>query len=382
MNIRAKWLIKDWKEPPLEEVEVAVEKEKILYIKKTSHSENIAIIPALVNAHVHLDFNHFIPAEDFISWLKGVISFRRQKEYDKGVILRNQQYSLSLGIVALANVVPFPWESWENYDNPSCAKIVPFLEVLGDVGSFLPSFDTHLSPHSPYSVSPELFREIYRRFPNSLKAIHVAESKDEIAFIKGEKNKIEDEIFPLVKRKRFSRPTSLTPMGYLLALGALDKNTICVHGVFLDKEDIEIIAQREASVVICPRSNLYLAGRLAPIPLLKEAGVPIALGTDGLCSTSSLNLWEEMRALWLYSRQKGWDLKPEEILFWGSQSGARILRLKELYSIKPNREATFILIEVPPYLSDKELYLYILMQADKHIKAVYISGRKVFSPQL
>jgi cytosine/adenosine deaminase-related metal-dependent hydrolase len=61
--------------------------------------------------------------------------------------------------------------------------------------------------------------------------------------------------------------------------------------------DRRIAREAGATVVLCPRSNLHIGGRLADVPALLDDGVPIALGTDSLASTPDLSLWGEMATL-------------------------------------------------------------------------------------
>jgi 5-methylthioadenosine/S-adenosylhomocysteine deaminase len=78
-------------------------------------------------------------------------------------------------------------------------------------------------------------------------------------------------------------------------LGLLDARTVLAHCVWLDDEEIAILARTGAAVVHNPVSNLKLASGIARIPDLLAAGVPVALGTDGAISGNDLDLWMAMR---------------------------------------------------------------------------------------
>jgi cytosine/adenosine deaminase-related metal-dependent hydrolase len=67
--------------------------------------------------------------------------------------------------------------------------------------------------------------------------------------------------------------------------------------VDLDDEDLRDISRSGATVVLCPRSNLHIGGRLADLPRLLEAGIPLAVGTDSLASTPSLSPLAELATL-------------------------------------------------------------------------------------
>ena len=67
-----------------------------------------------------------------------------------------------------------------------------------------------------------------------------------------------------------------------------------IHCVWIDDEDIEIIAARKAGISHNPESNAKLAAGIAPAPKLLKAGIPVGLGTDGCASNNNLDLFHEM----------------------------------------------------------------------------------------
>lgn len=372
-NISCKWLITRWDTPPQENITLSWRSGKILRLEPCTHPSSRVIVPGLINCHVHLDFPSFIWAPSFIAWIKKVIAFRRRKT--KPSTLPQEETSIKTGTVAWGNIVPYPWN--EGIVPHMGNSVVPFLEVLGDLKSPMPPEGFPVSPHAPYSLSPQLLEKLGRKMKETLKAIHLAESKEEVAFVQGKPNPIEEEIFPLVGRSPFPHPSARSPVEYLDALGCLDTKTIAVHAVFVDEKDADILARRGGSVVVCPRSNLYLSKNIAPIPQFQEREIPIGLGTDGLGSCPNLSMWEEMRTLAFYAQEKGWPLPPQTILSMATQEGARILGLEALTQLKPGNEASFLTVRIPPSLSPDELAPFILFQGDLHLEGVYIKGRRV-----
>jgi 5-methylthioadenosine/S-adenosylhomocysteine deaminase len=88
----------------------------------------------------------------------------------------------------------------------------------------------------------------------------------------------------------------LTPVRYLHSLGVLDKNTVAAHCVWLDNQDIELLANAQAKVIHNPNSNMKLAsGTGFRYNDLKKAGVTIGLGTDGCASSNNLDMVEAMK---------------------------------------------------------------------------------------
>lgn len=104
------------------------------------------------------------------------------------------------------------------------------------------------------------------------------------------------------------KKTGLWPVEYLDKIGLLGENTVLVHAAWLTKMEIRLIADREASVIHCPVSNMKLAsGGVLPLPELLAAGVTVGLGTDGASSNNSLDMREEMKIGSLLQKSHRWD---------------------------------------------------------------------------
>ena len=126
---------------------------------------------------------------------------------------------------------------------------------------------------------------------NTLFQIHLAETKKEF-----------DESLKKYK---------MTPVEYLDHLKILDEKTLLHHCVWLTENDIKILAKRKSHVVHCPLSNLKLGSGIAQISKMINAGINVALGTDGAASSIRLDIWEAGKFASLL--QKGLSLNPEEI---------------------------------------------------------------------
>ena len=96
-------------------------------------------------------------------------------------------------------------------------------------------------------------------------------------------------------------------------LGVLTDRVTLGHTVWLTPRDIELIAQ--AGVVTChlPVSNLKLGSGIAPVPRLLEAGIAVALGTDGVMSNDGLNMFETTKLAALLHKVR--TPAPERWLF-------------------------------------------------------------------
>ncbi|HNC94406.1 MAG TPA: amidohydrolase family protein, partial [Solirubrobacterales bacterium] len=117
----------------------------------------------------------------------------------------------------------------------------------------------------------------------------------------------------------------MRPAAYLDSLGMLTPTTTLAHGVWLDREEIELIADRGATVTSNPVANMKLAvGGVFPYPEAARAGVPVALGTDGAGSNNSLDLLADLKVFALAQRHAAADAKaiPKDEA-WGVATGQR-----------------------------------------------------------
>ncbi len=328
--------------------------------------EKGCLFPPLVNAHTHLDFSHPIYATDFISWIEKIILKENSSRgyTDKTIKIINKCHKQ--GILYFLDIN-------RELAYPLLEKgCIPFYELIGEANKEIPDIpeDFMLSPHAIYSTSPVLIKKAKSKFGKKLFMMHVSESKEEIKLVQGKPNEIEERIYPLVKRKKPFDGYFASPIALLEEFSLMDERMILVHCIETTKEDLEIISKRKTKVVICPRSNLYLNGKIADLPLFFNKNITVALGTDGLGSTPNLNLWEEARTLYLYF---GGKIKPEKILEMLTVSGLKLINKK------PFDEATFLLLDVEYLGKTEEMAFKILFQGENLIKKVYLKGEELIS---
>lgn len=157
------------------------------------------------------------------------------------------------------------------------------------------------SPHSIYTVSEDTLRWVAEfSAEHGLPVhIHLSETKEEVENCK-------------------EAHGGLRPAEYLDRVGLLSPRLIAAHAVWLEQNEIELLAERGVTVVHNPVSNMKLAsGSCFPYPQLKEAGVPMMLGTDGCSSNNSLDLFEDMKIAGLLQKHHRGDTRvmpAEEIL--------------------------------------------------------------------
>jgi cytosine/adenosine deaminase-related metal-dependent hydrolase len=172
--------------------------------------------------------------------------------------------------------------------------------------------------------------------------VHLAEHPAERRFLQTGDGPIGDWY---VKRLRLSRDSfewpRAAPVEVADGLGMLAPDVLCVHLTDARPEELDLLARRGASVVFCPRSNLYIESRLPPLLAARAAGLCPALGTDSLASNSSLDVLSEARALSL--RFPG--VSAKELLRMATWEGARALGRPDLGRLSIGARPGLVLVE-------------------------------------
>lgn len=120
-----------------------------------------------------------------------------------------------------------------------------------------------------------------------------------------------------------------TMMEYLDRIGFLKPTTSLIHAVWLNPREIEILANTGATAQHNPWSNLMLGSGVQPVRQLLNAGVNVSLGSDGSCSTVTVNMLNVLGSAAALSKIRGNDhsrwLSAHEALHAGTVAGARAL---------------------------------------------------------
>ena len=221
-------------------------------------------------------------------------------------------------------------------------------------------------PHGAYTVGPEALQAAWRLAAErgGLFSIHCAETRAERADIEA----------------RYGRPV----VRHLDHLGLLDARTVLAHCVWLDDEEIAILARTGATVAHNPVSNLKLASGIARVPDMLKAGVRVTVGTDGAISGNDLDMWMALQA--------GRDAAPRGGAGRGrgdDGAGARMVTLDaaaglgvadRLGSLEPGKLADMILIDLQrPHavpLFDPMTHV-VFSCAKSDVRHVFVGGRRV-----
>jgi 5-methylthioadenosine/S-adenosylhomocysteine deaminase len=231
------------------------------------------------------------------------------------------------------------------------------LDMLAALGG---PVTASLAPHSIYMVSEESLR-----FLAELSAetdapvqIHLSETKPEVDDCIGEHG--------------------LRPAAYLDRLGLLSERTLLAHGVWLDDEELDLIAARGATVVSNPAANMKLAvGKVFDYPSARAAGVRVGLGTDGAGSNDSLDLLADLKLFALAQRHAAADATAISVNdAWAVATGAKA-PLLGANPLEPGAPADFLLLDpIAPELAIGDLTTDLVYAADRTaVDTVVVSGK-------
>ncbi len=220
--------------------------------------------------------------------------------------------------------------------------------------------------HSPYACSARTLQaakaaadELGVRFQ-----IHVAETESEV--------------------HQCQKEHGCSPVANLQRLGVLDENTILIHMVWVDADDIQRVGDAGAAIVHCPESNMKLACGVAPTPDFLDAGITVGLGTDGCASNNDLSLFGEMDTTAKLHKVHRLDptlLDAATVLQMATIQGARVMGLDHLIgSLEAGKAADLIIVDtqrphLAPIYHPASHLVYAASASD--VRHVMIGGRWV-----
>jgi cytosine/adenosine deaminase-related metal-dependent hydrolase len=283
-----------------------------------------AVLPGLVNAHTHIELSALrgqVPGgAGFVAWVERLLGAR--SELDDDIIATSLERAVgeldAFGTVAVGDVSN-TLAAVQLLARTGIGGSV-FHEVFGlrraavldRVGSLArlrdeavgawPTSDLSYAPapHTLYTTHPDAVRALLTlaRALGARSTLHLAEHP-------GERRALEHGDGPvvdwLVKRTQLRDEEvdwpHCTPIDVADTLGALAPDVLAVHLTDARFDELARIAERDAPVVLCPRSNLYIEVKLPPLIAVRAAGIEPALGTDSLASNASLDVLAEARAL-------------------------------------------------------------------------------------
>ena len=333
----------------------------------TQGHEGRVLAPALINGHCHLELSYLDLASriegqsrymgDPTTWIRNLLAAKERFSKESGdaeeLILNHAKKTLHRMADEGGGFVGDVGNSLAGryIGGDAKARVCFLLELLGltresEAKSFTrlekisadDSLKIGCTAHAPYSTTPALIKAIKKQAVRQghIFSIHVAESKQEIEFLQSGTGVFREF---LIERGAWDGSFVIPGKGsvhYLEELGVIDNKTLCVHGVFVDPAEIEILARKKAKVCLCPGSNRYLGSGKAPVTEYLDHGILPALGTDSKASNEVLSMWREMRLL----REDHPGLLPASVFSMATLGGAQAWNVAaEMGSLEPGKRA-------------------------------------------
>jgi cytosine/adenosine deaminase-related metal-dependent hydrolase len=130
-------------------------------------------------------------------------------------------------------------------------------------------------------------------------------------------------------------------------LGLLNNRLSLAHCVWVDDDDLELIAMRDTTVVHNPVSNLRLGNGVAPVPEMLRRGIAVALGSDGAASNDGQNMFEVMKVASLLPGATGFRERPtvRDILSMTTGSVGERFGMHGIGSIAMGQQADLVVFD-------------------------------------
>jgi len=350
---------------------------------------SVAILPALVNAHTHLELSYLHgrvpPSTSFNDWVMVLMALRRDHpdpaapaiiEAARHAIARARasgtglfgDVSNTLVTVPLlrdAGMAAHVFYELIGFSHPDPVGRVREARAAADaVAINAGGVRVSLAPHAPYSVSAELFMAIRSdvdAHPDSVTTVHLGESAAEVELLRQGSGPTRVMLERLGVWSNEWQIPGVSPSEYVAALDFLGADSLVVHGVQFTREDLARVKTAGSPLVSCPRSNAYVGVGAPPLESFYASGVPVAFGTDSLASVADLNMFAELAE----ARRIAPTVSARELLRSATLTGAQALRYDDDYgSIAAGKRAALIAVRVPPDVVDVEEYLVAGIEPD------------------
>jgi 5-methylthioadenosine/S-adenosylhomocysteine deaminase len=360
---------------------------------ETLNAAGCVILPGLINTHSHLPMACFRGLADdmpLMEWLHDRMFPTEAKYVNRHMVYDGSRLAMAEMILSgtttfcdgyfyessvaqaaidmgMRGVVSQGFLDFATPDHPDPSKNIRIAESFIDKWKDRsPLISPALFCHTPYTCTAETLITLKQvaRERNCLYISHVAETQDETQLI----------------RERYGT----TSIRYLYQLGVLDERTICVHAVWADEGELDMLRDTGAKVSHNPESNMKLAVGVAPVPAMLRKGITVGLGTDGCASNNDLDLFREMGTAARLHKVATMDptvLDARTALSMATIGGARVLGMEDrIGSIEPGKCADLIFVNMDkPHLTPLyQVYSHLVYAASgADVTTAIINGKLV-----
>jgi 5-methylthioadenosine/S-adenosylhomocysteine deaminase len=346
---------------------------------------NVALLPGTVNAHGHSFqnlFKGFADDRPFDEWRDAVL-YPFSEGLDADAIYAGALFAFAEAALAgVTTTVDFFYIHDEGNEN---ARHV--LRAAKDVGIRVVFARTFYDPDAP-TKAPQRYREDPRRSVERCReladeykddplvsvqpaphSLHAA-SPETIALALDVAEHLDVPCHLHLAEARYEREQvreryGTTPVRLLHKEGLLGPRLVTIHTVWVDDEEMDMLAESGAGVVHCPGANAFLGDGIARVPEMLSRGIRLALGPDGGCANNRQSVFDEMRMATLVAKARledGSALDAPTALRLGTEGGADLLGLS-VGRIEAGRSADLVALDLD------DLSLQPLATLDRQIVA-------------
>lgn len=401
--IHARWIVTvDAQQRILSDHSLAIDKGNIVAIEPTDQltvqsSNEVtlndhALMPGLINAHGHTPMTLFRGLADdlpLMEWLNDHIWPAEGRWVDEAFCLEGVELAMAemirSGTTCFSDMYFFPnvVAKAAAAANMRCQITFPILDFPSNWASGADEYlrkglqlhddyrnhdliNIGFGPHAPYTVSDGPLKKVSTMAVETNMPIqmHIHETAHEV----------EEAI----------QQTGMRPIERLNELGLLTPQLQAVHMTQLTDDEITLLAQTGTHVIHCPESNLKLASGFCPVAKLLEAGVNVALGTDGAASNNDLDLLGEMRTAALLAKgiaQNPAAVPADQALAMATINGAKALGIDHITgSIEAGKAADVIAINLSDIACQPHYHLasqLVYATPSSQITDSWIAGKRV-----
>ncbi|MDQ0705292.1 5-methylthioadenosine/S-adenosylhomocysteine deaminase [Pseudomonas sp. W3I7] len=348
--------------------------------------------PGLINAHGHAAMSLFRGLADdlpLMTWLEKHIWPAEAKWVDEAFVRDGTDLAIAEqlkgGITCFSDMYFYPKVASDCVHNSGMrAQIaLPILdfpipgassadeairqgvELFGDLKHH-PRIKITFGPHAPYTVSDANLEKIRVIAEELDAAIHM--HVHETAF----------EVQQAVDK------TGERPLARLGRLGLLGPRFQAVHMTQISEDDLALLVESNTSVIHCPESNLKLASGFCPVERLWQAGVNVAIGTDGAASNNDLDLLGETRTAAMLAKAVAGSataLDAHRALRMATLNGARAMGLdSEMGSLEVGKAADIVAFDLSG-LAQQPIYdpvsTLIYATGRECVKHLWVAGKQL-----
>lgn len=339
-------------------------------INDAPHPEKIEkhtgiICPGFVNAHCHLELSHlknkFTQKKGLPHFIEEVISQRNNEpgeieaaakqadeEMFKDGIVAVGDISNTADCLALKQLSRIYYHTFiEVYDNVPARTRVAFdsgLELQEKFHSV--NLVSNLTPHAPYSVTPELMKLILNHTEKNtgIISIHNQETESENEMFMQGSGILLNKLRKLTGALADFKPTNNTSLATFAGMNKTTLPVQFVHNTFTSETDIDKTATYPGNIFwcLCLNANLFIEDRIPPVDMLLKKGCKLTMGTDSYASNTSLSILHELKTMTNYFP----EISLELMIRAATLHGAEFLNIDHIYgSIEKGKRPGLILID-------------------------------------